>query len=561
MTYKAKVSKTANGIKEKKSVLFIENLLVDASAKTQIETEDTGANIDGYIELLDEEYQIKGKVTVQVKTVSKSDENKNRYPCPTSLFAYAEATTDIVMLIAVDHSQNVALWKFISRPLLEQHRNKENQETITLHFSDNEKLSASSLNETLASWRSISQREVKINRESTALGDENEKLRQYLRDFQNPIFSIVKEDIIKIQQFSDAYNNLLDREFGYIKETIFPKCWKRGLVIYKYDPKELIYSLFDIKFGENSLLIKELPENTLKNSPHDFISMNCASNAINDNPNLLAIKLTQEHVNKFIKQQRIIPSNDMFVLEYVYDFCLHSNPELHIDDTMLENLPQLIEYLKQKYPRITSSVSYIIGGHKNINIKTLFDSLIFLENRGYRKVHPVYPKRANYADSGWVSDWYTSELAFQKLQTVVKTTYEAYSDFINNNFTLLREELDYYEGANIILIIMEYISGDMPSINIFYLRNLDCDETKKIVISMKEESLILEQNNVDEFFKLYNLPSISYQGKSYELFKSKGVDTHKYLFDRYNFLSVFYDILEDRMKEYFESTLKQEYFV
>ena len=226
-------------MKEKKSVLFIENLLVDAPAKTKIETEDTNANIDGYIDLLDECGYPKGKVTVQVKTVSKNDENKNRYPCPTSLFAYAEVTTEIVLLIAVDHSQSIALWKYISRTLLEENRNKEEQETITLHFENEEKLSASTLSTTLRIWRTISQREVKMNQEVFSLNNENEKLRNQIFNSQNPDFSFTKEDVMKIQYFSDTYNSLLDSKFRYIKETLFPKCWKRGLAIYEFKDTQL----------------------------------------------------------------------------------------------------------------------------------------------------------------------------------------------------------------------------------------------------------------------------------------------------------------------------------
>lgn len=63
MAFKAQVSLTDNSIKEKRSVLFIENLLVD-KANTDISTEDKKANIDGYIELLSSDKRIVGKITV-----------------------------------------------------------------------------------------------------------------------------------------------------------------------------------------------------------------------------------------------------------------------------------------------------------------------------------------------------------------------------------------------------------------------------------------------------------------------------------------------------------------
>ncbi|MDH6312663.1 hypothetical protein M2137_001438 [Parabacteroides sp. PFB2-10] len=552
MSYKAKISKTANGVKEKKSVLFIEYLLVDAPAKTKIETEDTNANIDGYIELLDEDGYPKGKVTIQVKTVNKVDENKNRFPCPTSLFAHAEVTTDIVLLIAVDHSQNVALWKYISRSLLEENRSKEEQETITLHFGNEEKLSSSTLSTTLQTWRSISQREVKINQDASYLSAENEKLRQLILQSQNSTFKIAKEDVIKIQQFSDAYNHLLDSEFRYIKETIFPKCWKRGIAIYTFGDTELCYSLFNIKYGENSLLMKQLPETVMRYDKGDYSSCQYQSNDIKENHKLMAIKLVKTHVEKFIKERRIIPAYDEFILEYVRDFCVYSNRELNIDDSKLSDIPKLIEQIKHKYPRISSMPHTVLRGHKKIPINILYEGLLFLQNRGYTKIPSLYPNRGNYADSGLVSSWYTPELAFQKLQMVVTVAYSAYSDFINNNFPFLAKELDCYYGANIIVIDLEYTSDGWPCIYILFLKNQMPDNTKKIIFTKKESSPLLKENEVEEYSKLFQLPLVTYQGKQYVLFRGQGGDAHKYLFDRYNFLSVFYDVLEDRMQEYFK---------
>ena len=129
MSFKGKVSIDSNGVKEERSVLFIQTLLLGRT-KNNIDKGTTQSNIDGYIELLDSSNRINGKITVQVKTVSQKDEGHNRFPCPTSLFAYAETTTDNVFLLAVDHSQDKVLYKHISPKLLDENRDKEQQETI-----------------------------------------------------------------------------------------------------------------------------------------------------------------------------------------------------------------------------------------------------------------------------------------------------------------------------------------------------------------------------------------------------------------------------------------------
>ena len=52
MSFKAKVSIDSNGVKEERSVLFIQTLLLGRT-KNNIDKGTTQSNIDGYIELLD----------------------------------------------------------------------------------------------------------------------------------------------------------------------------------------------------------------------------------------------------------------------------------------------------------------------------------------------------------------------------------------------------------------------------------------------------------------------------------------------------------------------------
>ena len=209
-------------------------------------------------------------------------------------------------------------------------------------------------------------------------------------------------------------------------------------------------------------------------------------------------------------------------------------------------------------PEITAvldSGNTIIHGHKEIRLNTLYDSLLFLQSRGYIGVTPVYPKRGHCANSGLVSDWFSPKLAFEKLQIVTTTVFSVYTDFISNNFPLLTSELDCYYGTNLVAVELEYIVGSMPSITMCFLKNQLPDNTRHIIFSWKGQSPLLKENGVDEYFKLWELPSLTYQGQSYTLARTQGCNTQKYLFDRYNFLSVFYDILKDQMETYFKSKL------
>lgn len=83
MVYKPHKSLSESDIREEASVDFVRSLLGDCGVKTALTKGDKGANIDGYIELLDSENRINGKITAQVKTVPPSNEGKYVYDCPT----------------------------------------------------------------------------------------------------------------------------------------------------------------------------------------------------------------------------------------------------------------------------------------------------------------------------------------------------------------------------------------------------------------------------------------------------------------------------------------------
>ena len=238
MSFKAKVSIDSNGVKEERSVLFIQTLLLGRT-KNNIDKGTTQSNIDGYIELLDSSNRINGKITVQVKTVSQKDEGHNRFPCPTSLFAYAETTTDNVFLLAVDHSQDKVLYKHISQKLLDENRDKEQQETITLHCKPNEELRKDNIEAVLKDWLSICSSRVYCLTHGEAILEENSELKSYLLNMPKMATDLRPCDIQAIQNFIDSYNKLLESDFRYIKSILFPNVWKRGIAIYTYSAKKI----------------------------------------------------------------------------------------------------------------------------------------------------------------------------------------------------------------------------------------------------------------------------------------------------------------------------------
>lgn len=552
MSYLAKISQTEQGIKEKKSVHFIERLLENHQVHDKIEKENTGANIDGSIELLDKDGRIKGTVMVQVKTVNKADEGKFRFPCPASLFAYAEVNSVVVLLLAVDHSNEIVLWKHISRQLLEDNRDKEQQETITVHFVETERLSQENVEETLKQWKLLSQNAVNTLVNAPIISQENEGLRKRLINSENPQIDLPLEDIYKMQLFSDTFNTLYDKDLLFFKKQIFHDCWKTGLAIFKYEDHELIHSLFPIRHGENSLLIKQLPPSTLNDCRDPYVSMNCEKNCIKDNPVLFAEEFVEKQVFKFVEKQHIIPDYDALLIEYVRDICWQY-PELKIKKEQFDYIERIIQDLEKQFPGISNISPNTTYGHKNLNIGNLYDTVVLLKQRGYTKIPSVYPEHKHYGHTGFVSDFFSVETAFKKLQSVASIAHSALYRFISENIPLTQNGIS---KANLIIYDLDYSPKNnlhgFPILNAYYFENQN-DKTKYNIKCYTHENMpIADENNVKSVHDLWDMDYVKHNGDKYKLLQTRGCDINKYIFGHFNIIEVFNELLKNHLNDYFE---------
>ena len=552
MSFKLQLSQTDNDVSEEKSVLFVKNLLIGNGAAVRIGTNEKTPNIDGYIEVLDNRKEMKGRITVQVKTVDREDEGKYKYPCPTSLFAYADITSEVVVLLAVDHSNNTVLWKHISRELIEDNRDKEQQKTITLHFAETERLSQANIEETLNQWKLLSQNSVNTLVNAPLISKENEELRELLINSQNPQFNLALEDICKIQLFSDTINNLYDKDLLFFKKHIFHDCWKTGIAIFKYEDKELIHSLFPIQYGENSLLIKQLPLSTLKDCRDPYVSMNCEKNCIKDHPILFAVEFVEKHILKSIEKQHIIPDYDALLIEYVRDICWQ-HPELKIKKEQFDNIEKIIQNMEKRYPGISNLSPNTTYGHKNLNIGNLYNTVVLLKQRGYTKIPLVYPEHGHYGHTGFVSDFFSVETASKKLQSVASIAHSALYRFISENIPLTQNGIS---EANLIVYDLDYSPRNnihsLPLLNAYYFEDQNDKSKFKIECYIHNDLHITDENNVKSMCDLWKIDNINHNGGSYKIIKTGGCDINKYIFGHFNIISVFNELLQNHLNDYFE---------
>ena len=553
MSFKAKVSIDSNGVKEERSVLFIQTLLLGRT-KNNIDKGTTQSNIDGYIELLDSSNRINGKITVQVKTVSQKDEGHNRFPCPTSLFAYAETTTDNVFLLAVDHSQDKVLYKHISPKLLDENRDKEQQETITLHFKPNEELRKDNIEVVLKNWLSICSSRVYCLTHGEAVLEENSELKSYLLNMPKMATDLRPCDIQEIQNFIDSYNKLLESDFRYIKSVLFPNVWKRGIAIYTYSDSSLEYSLYNVNIGELVAPIVQMPKCSIfeVKHEHDYASFSCTENKLKENPNLYSISIIKKHVEDFIKKQRIIPSDEVFLVEYIYEFIETNWRHLHLKKYSELNVCSLIQHFQSKYPYIDKMPVHIVSGGKSLYVNTVYDAIKLLSKMGYTTIPYPYPAKGSYGNTGMVYDFYSPTTALEKSQIVIINTIRAYQNFIQSEFPSLANDLDAFYGGNLISVLVDYSDpGHKFIFHIHYFRSIIPSNEKVVIIEDISDSKMLKENNLSSVRDLFRKEPVIFNGQKFSCFRGGGLNDTAILFGKYNCLTYFYELLETHFNDYF----------
>lgn len=155
--FRPNISETVNDINERNSVFTIYHLLKGTPASVHIDYGDKRANIDGYIEFLDEERRPRGKMAVQVKTYnSRSDNSEPKYRIPAYLIGYAaNQPCDMVFLLVADNERDRVFWKYIDKEFCESVSSKREQTSLTYRFNDDEILTVENACETVSRWKRL----------------------------------------------------------------------------------------------------------------------------------------------------------------------------------------------------------------------------------------------------------------------------------------------------------------------------------------------------------------------------------------------------------------------
>lgn len=429
-----------------------------ARVKVDLKERDKHPNIDGYVELVDEDRIPLGKLEVQVRKIPAG---ATKYQCPTKLFAYTNSTALPVLLICVDTTARVAYWKHIK---YEDMAGRESQGSISIPF-DNPEDTVSDAGSYYNKWMSIARDYCDRIRRYDAL--------QQIAHTATPLVGKKSEEIRKIQIFIDELNGLLDRSYACLKRSFFPGVWKVGFGLQEWTDERVQYLLFAIEQGRNDPLIKQIDPgmNIFRDADIGSYSY-CGNNQLVQDPKRAARRFVLKRLKELIGLNILSIRIDFLCREYLFDFIDGHRNCLGIEERDIYEAPALYHAFHEYLPRwcevARKAVTYpphipyfdpglarmMIGrsisaevneavrkklplspmaiGSSQVSYRQLFDLIEFARSTG-RPVERLYWRPTAPRSGPWIWSGYSDEDALFNVRLIYENFGKVYRSFVELN--------------------------------------------------------------------------------------------------------------------------------
>ena len=182
----------------------------------KVDSHDKHPNIDGYIELVDDEERPIGKVVVQAKTYKSKYKGKNKAEIPAYFVAYAmRMRNEVCIFFSVDADENKIYWKYISDDYIRQFQKKGYNAIHTYEFCNDEIVTSENVATTIERWK-------QIFNEKIALLTKEKKSAEEVMSESRSAFCRINTD------FHDLKDSFIERKeigilYQWVKDELPPK--------------------------------------------------------------------------------------------------------------------------------------------------------------------------------------------------------------------------------------------------------------------------------------------------------------------------------------------------
>ena len=201
-----------NDTKDEKSDICIRGLLVDSQAIAhEIKCHDKSSNIDGFIQLVDDEKRPVGKLVVQAKTYKSKYKGKNKAEIPAYFVAYAmRMRNEVCIFFSVDADDNKIYWKYISDDYIRQFQEEGDNAVHIYEFCNDEIVTSENIATTIGRWKQI------FNEKIALLTKEKKSAEEVMSESRSAFYRInsdfhdLKDSFINRKEIGILYNWVKD---------------------------------------------------------------------------------------------------------------------------------------------------------------------------------------------------------------------------------------------------------------------------------------------------------------------------------------------------------------
>jgi hypothetical protein len=559
---------------EEAAVVLFRSLLDPKRVKADIRTRDKYPNIDGTIELVDQENRPFGKFDVQVRKIG---DGQKSYSCPTSLVAYSEVSTLPVVLACIDVSLNRAYWRHIT-PTMPEYIKEQNSFTIRFDEAsdciDSDGIYIQKWEELVFDFRKRITQFPKLQREIA------DKLT---------VKTLLPKDIRFFQQYIDTINRLLDDDFLAIKKILFPDVWKLGVGIFDAGDQWVSFQIYKIPYEEPAPLVCKLEGNAFQSAPNDryAISTHGTRREVLADPDISARNFVLDEVKQVIEKRLLPVHGQLTSTEILFSFIRYYHSLLAISpDHDTYDVEELSYALNQHMLGVCASfaskvadsatrfvsldldsiASYIRSNKveptppgkipvsfsvssRHFPIRSVFDALRNLMAVNVKVIkRPFIPRSQNPALGGnWIWSGYRPDHEIQNITLILENALQEYSEFVSRN-RLKFPNSRYLDKST--SIIMEYEPtfrpGEWgPGLREHHVDNQSQTLPKLVVSIITDEKLAIDRKT---------FPQLTYNGVNYQASTSSD-STAGFLFSRTPTLSLLYRMLKRDLSEHYGISL------
>jgi len=495
--------------------------------KGDINVMDKTPNWDGILELLDEQNSAVGKIEVQLKTLRSEFIDNPKQQCDQSFFSYCLTAALPVLLVIVDKQNEKAYWRHIDAVTLQEVKQNIKGESYLLSIPIENCLDGTD-QRYVDEWRKrakeASSKVWNFDSETKKKQELEQKLSVLHLKLQNPV-NLPAHALREIHDFLDEFNYILDKEFGSVKQIIYPDYWKIGMGVIRYGFGNISFILFPVEYDKSQLLIKEVEDG------YDFMTEMRDGNVLlwagkEDNADLTVnrvaysynlaedqimgvagtynfplwdIVVANEYLISFIdkyqqylnleKHQdtyslrelkyllyRVIPMLAATTVNYAdwvvkYDHNIDSYDRYRANEGHRKQMAEAIKKIHEGYePKVSVTVV-----SQRYNIELIHFYIGLLESKGFATAKRLYITDMRDEKMYNVPLWKTwnPEVLWQNVQFFYSQFYRLYQEYIRTHFFNIQQYLQILDSKETTTVHVFYSDSTMsypPHMEIYHLR-------------------------------------------------------------------------------------------